>query len=270
MSADEKTGNIWSNRLARAVLGTGLRGSAPISDFFSALSWLSFMVSSLGKHIISRLRPRVAANALGVSCGGRPTVVRTWRRVRSHACDTSGERRSRSHLEGSCPASLHESTQIRRGVARTLRCARTLSRHDLRHSPAEALRSSRLRSPPTRISAQPHRPAGRNAGIRRDRVVMEVSGLSARIVHPRSPTRAVLLGGEAGLRCGEIMALEWVDVDLSKRQLCSQQSDWKGHVTATKGGRLRYVPLTCGGQWRYGSTDICEAPAWSVSLMARH
>jgi len=54
----------------------------------------------------------------------------------------------------------------------------------------------------------------------------------------------VLLGGEAGLRCGEIMALEWSDIDLSKRQLSIQRSDWKGHVTATKGGRIRYVPLT--------------------------
>lgn len=54
----------------------------------------------------------------------------------------------------------------------------------------------------------------------------------------------VLLGGDAGLRCGEMMALEWTDVDLSKRQLCVQRSDWKGHVTVPKGGRLRYVPLT--------------------------
>ena len=53
-----------------------------------------------------------------------------------------------------------------------------------------------------------------------------------------------LLGGEAGLRCGEMMALEWADVDLSKRQLRVQRSDWKGHVTATKGGRVRFVPLT--------------------------
>jgi integrase len=54
----------------------------------------------------------------------------------------------------------------------------------------------------------------------------------------------VLLGGEAGLRCGEMMALEWGDVDLSKRQLSVQRSDWKGHVTTTKGGRVRYIPLT--------------------------
>jgi integrase len=54
----------------------------------------------------------------------------------------------------------------------------------------------------------------------------------------------ILLGGEAGLRCGEMMVLEWSDVDLAKRQLRVQRSDWRGHVTATKGGRVRYVPLT--------------------------
>jgi integrase len=54
----------------------------------------------------------------------------------------------------------------------------------------------------------------------------------------------VLLGGDAGLRLGEMMALEWDDVDLQKRQLCVQHSEWKGHVTSPKGGRLRYVPLT--------------------------
>jgi integrase len=54
----------------------------------------------------------------------------------------------------------------------------------------------------------------------------------------------VLLGGEAGLRCGEMMGLEWRDVDLGKRQLCVQRSEWKGHVAVPKGGRLRYVPLT--------------------------
>ena len=55
---------------------------------------------------------------------------------------------------------------------------------------------------------------------------------------------AVLLGGEAGLRLGEITALEWKDVDLAQRQLCVQRSEWHGHVTAPKGGRLRHVPLT--------------------------
>ena len=39
------------------------------------------------------------------------------------------------------------------------------------------------------------------------------SALSKGCVSTRRRT-GVLLGGEAGLRCGEIMALEWTDVDL--------------------------------------------------------
>lgn len=54
----------------------------------------------------------------------------------------------------------------------------------------------------------------------------------------------VLLGGEAGLRCGEIIALEWNDIEFAKRQLTVARSEWKGHVTLPKGGRLRYVPMT--------------------------
>jgi integrase len=54
----------------------------------------------------------------------------------------------------------------------------------------------------------------------------------------------VLLGGDAGLRLGEMTALEWPEVDHHKRQLTVQHSEWKGHVTATKGGRLRHVPMT--------------------------
>jgi integrase len=53
-----------------------------------------------------------------------------------------------------------------------------------------------------------------------------------------------LLGGEAGLRCGEIIALEWTDIDLVNRQVCIRRSDWNGQVTTPKGGRLRHVPLT--------------------------
>src|SRR3954451_9559987 len=41
-----------------------------------------------------------------------------------------------------------------------------------------------------------------------------------------------------------MIALEWHDVDLAKRQICVQRSDWNGQVTTPKGGRLRYVPLT--------------------------
>jgi len=54
----------------------------------------------------------------------------------------------------------------------------------------------------------------------------------------------VLLGGDGGLRSGEMLALEWTDVDVARRQLRVQRSEWKGKVTATKGGRPRVVPMT--------------------------
>jgi len=66
---------------------------------------------------------------------------------------------------------------------------------------------------------------------------------AARVLDPRTHLIA-LLGGEAGLRCGEMIALEWADVDLVHRQVCVSRSDWNGHVTTPKGGRLRHVPLT--------------------------
>jgi integrase len=54
----------------------------------------------------------------------------------------------------------------------------------------------------------------------------------------------VLLGGEAGLRGGEMRALEWSDVNFVKRQVTIERNDWKGQVTSTKGNRVRYVPMT--------------------------
>jgi integrase len=54
----------------------------------------------------------------------------------------------------------------------------------------------------------------------------------------------VLLGGDAGLRLGEILALEWRDSELTSRRLTVQRSDWLGHVTVPKGERSRQLPMT--------------------------
>ena len=54
----------------------------------------------------------------------------------------------------------------------------------------------------------------------------------------------MLLGGEAGLRSGEMVALEWTDIDFVTGQIAVQRSAWKGRVNATKGGRVRHVPMT--------------------------
>jgi len=66
------------------------------------------------------------------------------------------------------------------------------------------------------------------------------------VAQKRSPEAylMVLLGGDAGLRLGEIVALEWGDVDLHARRLTVERSDWRGHVTVPKSGRSRRLPLT--------------------------
>jgi integrase len=66
---------------------------------------------------------------------------------------------------------------------------------------------------------------------------------AAKATDPRAHL-LVLLSGEAGLRLGEMVALEWTDFDFVKRQLCVQRSAWKGRIGSPKGGRLRYIPLT--------------------------
>lgn len=54
----------------------------------------------------------------------------------------------------------------------------------------------------------------------------------------------VLLGGDAGLRRGEIIALEQSRCDTRLKQLRIDASEWNGHVTETKGMEARVVPMT--------------------------
>jgi integrase len=55
---------------------------------------------------------------------------------------------------------------------------------------------------------------------------------------------AIVLAADAGLRMGEILALEWGDIDLKAGLLTVMRSDWRGQIGSPKGGRARKVPLT--------------------------
>jgi integrase len=46
----------------------------------------------------------------------------------------------------------------------------------------------------------------------------------------------VLLGGEAGMRCGEIMAVEWTDVDLNNRNCVWPARNGRGMSRGRKVG----------------------------------
>lgn len=53
----------------------------------------------------------------------------------------------------------------------------------------------------------------------------------------------VLLGGQAGLRRGEIIALEWSDIDFTRKVITVSKAVWRGILSAPKGGRSRKVPI---------------------------
>jgi integrase len=66
---------------------------------------------------------------------------------------------------------------------------------------------------------------------------------AARKVDPRAAA-VVLLGGDAGLRRGEIIALFQTDVDFHRHQLVVQRSSYKGKLGPTKSGKIRTIPMT--------------------------
>ena len=74
----------------------------------------------------------------------------------------------------------------------------------------------------------------------------------------------VLLGGEAGLRCGEMMALAGADVDLQRGCVMVERSEWKGHVTVPKGGTGSPTPLDGATQRRSTATPSSEGRASSL------
>jgi len=55
---------------------------------------------------------------------------------------------------------------------------------------------------------------------------------------------AVLLGGDAGLRHGEMLALHRADIDFKTNHIHVQFNDWHGELDSPKSGRSRRVPMT--------------------------
>lgn len=54
----------------------------------------------------------------------------------------------------------------------------------------------------------------------------------------------LVTAGDAGLRLGELIALEWGDVDFRSGNITVRRNDWHGIVGTPKGGRARLLPMT--------------------------
>ncbi|HBA36830.1 TPA: site-specific integrase [Candidatus Falkowbacteria bacterium] len=55
---------------------------------------------------------------------------------------------------------------------------------------------------------------------------------------------AILLALHTGMRIGELMALNWANVDFEKRQIIVKDNFSVGVLGSTKSNRIRYVPMT--------------------------
>ena len=76
-----------------------------------------------------------------------------------------------------------------------------------------------------------------------ERDVLERLIVAAKKVDDRAEL-VVLLGAEAGLRSGEMIGLEWGDLDFKAGRLTVNRNVYKGKPGAPKGGRSRSVPMT--------------------------
>ncbi len=55
---------------------------------------------------------------------------------------------------------------------------------------------------------------------------------------------AILLALHTGMRFGELMALDWKQINLANRQITVKQSFSNGILGSTKSNRIRYIPMT--------------------------
>ena len=72
----------------------------------------------------------------------------------------------------------------------------------------------------------------------------EVERLVAAATDEPERRAMILLGAEAGLRMGEMLALTQDCVDYRSGNLTIWENDWQGQVGSTKGGERRTVPMT--------------------------
>ncbi len=80
----------------------------------------------------------------------------------------------------------------------------------------------------------------------------------------------VLLGGEASLRAGEILALRLRHCDLRRGVLRIEENEWHGHIGTPKGQRTRHVVMT--PRLRATLLDLATSPppAPDSRLIRRH
>ena len=88
----------------------------------------------------------------------------------------------------------------------------------------------------------------------------ELSRLLEAVKGDRERTALLLMGGDAGLRQGEMVALEWGAVDLVAGTLTVRRSSWRGIVGTRKSGRdSKNLWFACLSNAPLGEHDVSPA-----------
>ena len=90
-------------------------------------------------------------------------------------------------------------------------------------------------------------------------IVRRAGRASPRTVALAAVSGAVLLGGDAGLRGGEIVALKLRHCDLRRGVIHVEENEWAGHVGTPKGNRSRQVVMT--SRLRMALSELAVAQA---------
>src|SRR5690242_19182471 len=87
-----------------------------------------------------------------------------------------------------------------------------------------------------------------------ERLVQAASGRTDDLV-------TVLLSADAGLRRGEVIGLEWNDLDVKRGELTVQRAVYRGVVDTPKGGKTRTIPMTSRHRAALQATSASRRPA---------
>lgn len=210
----------WAKEREAWLLRNGIAAAGTHAPMCEAPTLEEFAARFLAEHVkANRQRP---STYLHKETQLRAYILPVLGRVRIDALSDAEIARLKAHHEGLAASTLNNMLALVRLMLRTAKSWGVIEKLPCEARPVKA-------------------PPGTTAFYTPDeyeRLVDAARGLGTHVLV------MVLLGGDAGLRAGEMLALRWANIDLNLGRLTVAENTWHEHIGPPKGGRVRHVPLT--------------------------